>query len=218
MALRPARTIAKHKGQVWARISQKVPRKSYVKGAPRPKIRQYDMGVDKRYEVEATLVCLEDVNIRDNALEAARQTAVKFLEKNILGGFFFKILKYPHLVIREHASLGVAGADRISKGMKLAFGKPKGRMVFVKKGEPLLRVNCYNSGLPYAVRALKKARLKLSGLWTIKTRDITNDKVNLSKSVEGVQMKKIVEEKPKEEVKAQPEAVTASVKEEAAKK
>ncbi len=216
MALRPARTVTTPKGQVWARISQKVPRKSYVKGAPRPKIRQYDMGVDKRFESEVTLVCLEDTNVRDNAVEAARQTTVKFLEKNLLGGFFFKILKYPHLVIREHASLGVAGADRISKGMKLAFGKPKGRMVFVKKGEALLRVNCYNNGLPFAVKGLKKARLKLSGLWVIKTRDLTSDKVNLSKSIEGVQMKKL-EEKPKEEVKAQVENAEAP-KEEPAKK
>ncbi|MGC8850645.1 MAG: 50S ribosomal protein L16 [Candidatus Micrarchaeia archaeon] len=196
MGLRPAKTVRNPQGQVWARISQRTPRKSYVKGAPRPKVRQYDMGVDKRFELECDLVATKDVFLRDNCIEAARQIANKYLEKNLLSNYYFKVLKYPHYVIREHSALGVAGADRISKGMKLAFGRPKGRMAGLYKGEAIFRVRCFKAGLPIVREAIKRARLKLSGDYKLEVRDITNDPANLRRSIEGRAFKKKEEEKP----------------------
>ncbi len=204
MGLRPAKTVRIYQGQPWARISQKKPRKSYVKGAPRPKVRDYLMGVDKRFEIEVDLAATEPIQLRDNALEAARQAANKHLEKNLPGGYFLQILKYPHLVIRESAALGVAGADRISKGMKRAFGRPKGRMARVKLGEAVLRVRTTAGAYPTVREAFARATQKLSGHWKPRVRDITRDPKNLARSLEGTVFK------TKEEVKPVAEAAPAA--------
>jgi large subunit ribosomal protein L10e len=201
MGLRPARTIREYQGQPWARMSNKMPRKSYVKGAPRPKVRQYNMGVDRFYESEVDLISSEDFQIRDNSLEAARQVAVKYLEKHLPGQYYFGIVKYPHLVIREHSALGVAGADRISKGMKRAFGRPKGRMARIKRNENVFVIRVSTKDLGVVGEALRRAKLKMSGRYTEKTIDIRNDPKNRAKIGKEIIMKvKITEEKKKEEV------------------
>lgn len=217
MGLRPARTIREPRGQIWARISQKKPRKSFVKGAPRPKVRQYDMGVDKRFELECMLVSDEHIHLRENAIEAARQITNKYLEKALLTGYYFKVLKYPHYVIREHSALGVAGADRISKGMKLAFGRPKGRMARLRKGDPLMCFRCYRAGLPAVREAARRGRLKLSGSYTLTVRDISKEAWNLAKSAEGKAFKKVEDIKPVAEAAAVPAAGAAAAGAEAGK-
>ncbi|MEW5955021.1 MAG: 50S ribosomal protein L16 [Candidatus Micrarchaeota archaeon] len=197
MGLRPAKSVRNPAAQPWARISQRRPRKSYVKGAPRPKVRQYDMGVDKRFDLEIDLVAQDAVNLRDNAVEAARQMANKYLEKNLLMHYFLKVMHYPHYVIREHSALGVAGADRISKGMKLAFGRPKGRMTPISGGDVVFRARCYYAGLPAVKEGLGRALRKISGKYKIIVRDISKDPANLARSIEGVVFKKKEEEAPK---------------------
>ncbi len=203
MGLRPARTMRKFQGQPWARISNRMPRKSFVKGAPRPKVRQYNMGVDRYYESAADLVAIHDIQLRDNSLEASRQVCVKYLEKNLPGQYYFGILKYPHLVIREHSALGVAGSDRISKGMKLAFGRPKGRMARVRHGDSVFTIRVNAKDLGVVKEAFRRAKLKLSGKFTEKIRDIKQDKKNLAKIGREIVMKvKVTEEKKKEEAPA----------------
>ena len=199
MGLRPARTIRVAQGQQWARISNSKPRKSYVKGAPRPKVRQYEMGTDKYYERRVDLICQYPTHVRDNAMEAARQAANKHLEKTLLvDNYFFRLDKYPHLVIREHSALGVAGADRISKGMKRAFGRPKGRMTRVNKGDPIFTVHCNASAVNDVKVALTRAKLKLSGMYALVVTDITNEAVNLAKKGKAARVAKVkaVEVKP----------------------
>lgn len=221
MALRPARTCRSPRGQPWARVSQKTPRKSFVKGAPNPCVRQYNMGVDRRYEVEATLVALESIQVRDNALEAARQAANKFLEKHLAGNYFLQLVAYPHLVHREHSALGVAGADRISKGMKLAFGRPKGRLARLGEGDVVFVARVMEKDLPLLKQAFSRAEKKMSGKYFLKTRDIRRDPVNLArrehvfKAVEEVVEEKVVEkEKEAEEVKEEKRKEVEKEKEE----
>ncbi len=198
MGLRPARTIREAQGQQWARISSAKPRKSYVKGAPRPKVRQYEMGTDKYYERRVDLVCEYPVHVRDNAIEASRQAANKYLEKTLLvDNYYFRVDKYPHLVIREHSALGVAGADRISKGMKRAFGRPKGRMMRVNKGDSLYTVFCNADVVPEVKIALTRAKLKLSGMYAIVVTDVTNDSVNLAKKGRAARVAKVKVEEVK---------------------
>ncbi|HII39181.1 TPA: 50S ribosomal protein L16, partial [Candidatus Micrarchaeota archaeon] len=202
MGLRPAKTIRRTGTQAWTRISQRRPRKSFVKGAPRPKVRQYDMGVDKRFDFEVDLVAQVPINLRDNAIEAARQMCNKWVEKNLLANYFFKVMHYPHYVIREHSALGVAGSDRISKGMKLAFGRPKGRMAPIRKGDVVFRARCYTAGVPIIKQGFDRALRKMSGLYKIRVCDISKDASNLAKSVAGVAMKKREEAKPVAEAAA----------------
>ncbi len=168
MGLRPAHTIRTPGGQVWSRISQHKPRKSYVKGAPHPKIRRYKVGNrNGNYEIVIDLVSKTNVQLRDNAVEAARATINNLLSKKLLDKYYFRVLRYPHLVLREHAALGVAGADRISSGMKHAFGRPKGRLVMLKKGASLFRIYVAKSAYPIVKTALKRASIKLSGTYSI---------------------------------------------------
>ncbi|MBI5035968.1 50S ribosomal protein L16 [Candidatus Micrarchaeota archaeon] len=194
MGLRPARTIRELRGPPWARISQKKPRKSYVKGAPNVRVRQFNMGTLQYYECELDLVAVNDIQIRDNAVEAARQAANKFLEKHLLDRYFFQIMVYPHLVIREHSALGVAGADRISKGMKKAFGKPKGRMARVRKGTTVFRVLFNKADTANVKSAVTRAKLKLSGTFSLIVKDITKDAANIARRGKVVTMKKKAEE------------------------
>ncbi|MDP3741989.1 MAG: 50S ribosomal protein L16 [Candidatus Micrarchaeota archaeon] len=195
MGLRPARTIREAQGQQWARISTARPRKCYVKGAPRPKVRQYEMGTDKFYTTRVDLICEYPVHVRDNAVEAARQAANKYLEKTLLvDNYFFRVDKYPHLVIREHSALGVAGADRISKGMKRAFGKPKGRMMRVNAGDPLFTVYCNADVVRDVKVGLNRAKLKLSGMYAMKVSDISNEAFNLAKKGRAARTVKVKEE------------------------
>ncbi len=203
MGIRPGKTIRRPVGQPWARFSKHKPRKSFVKGAPHPKVRQYNMGTDKRFEIEVEFVADYPVQLRDNAIEAARQAANKYMEKTLVDNYFFQVVSYPHLVVREHAALGVAGADRISKGMKRAFGKPKGRMARLDSGDVVFRGRLLKKDLPVLKEALRRAQCKLSGKFTLITRDIVGDKVNLIRSIVGRKMKKKEEAKPVAEVAAE---------------
>ncbi|MFH1106596.1 MAG: 50S ribosomal protein L16 [Candidatus Micrarchaeota archaeon] len=209
MVLRPAKTVRRYQGQVWTRISQKTPRKSFIKGAPKPKVRQYNMGVDRFYERQVSLVAVEPIQLRDNAMEAARQVAVKYLEKHLPNQYFMIITKYPHVVIREHSALGVAGADRISKGMKRAFGRPKGRLARIKRGETIFNVRVAAANVAEVKEAFKRAKIKMSGHYTMQVADITKTGWNVAKTGREIVIKaKVTEEKkaeaPKEGAAAAP--------------
>lgn len=204
MGLRPAKTCREVKGQPWARISKKKPRKSFVKGAPNVKVRQFNMGSDQYFDLEVDLVPEKAVQLRDNSIEAARQAINKVMENALVDQFFLQVLKYPHLVLREHTNLGVAGADRISKGMKLAFGRPKGRMARIGAGEAVFRARVMKSALPIVKLAFKRGQLKMSGAFTLLTKDISQAPWNVSKKFRGVVSfrKKVVEAAKTEAVPA----------------
>ncbi len=211
MGLRPARTVREVKAQPWTRISRKKPRKSYVKGAPNSKVRQFNMGSDRYYDLQIELVLEGPIQLRDNAIEAARQAINKHLEKNLQTNYFLQVLKFPHLVIREHAALGVAGADRISKGMKLSFGRPKGRMARIATGEGVFRARVDKSALGVAKVAFKRGQLKLSGHYALIVQDITAQPWNLvkkGKAAVSFKKKEVAVEAKAEE--AAPEAVGAT--------
>jgi large subunit ribosomal protein L10e len=162
MALRPGRCVRRIK-RAWTRISQRVPKKSYIVGVPYPRIHIFEMGAkDKEFDTQVLLQAENSVQIRENALEAARVVANKYLEK-ALGkeGFFMKVLKYPHQILREHSLATGAGADRFSMGMRKAFGKPKGRAVVAYSGETLMVVKVNKNQVEIAKEALRRSSTKL---------------------------------------------------------
>ncbi len=123
--LRPGRTCRTPNSQAWARYSQKKPRKNYIRALPHTSIQIFDMGKDNaEYTTKITLVSDQPIQLRSNALEAARQVANKHLEAAIPARYYLKLLVYPHNVISEHKMAAGAGADRVSRGMSLAFGRP----------------------------------------------------------------------------------------------
>ncbi|MGI0100825.1 MAG: 50S ribosomal protein L16 [Candidatus Micrarchaeaceae archaeon] len=167
--LRPARTMRTPNSQAWARYSLKKPRKNYIRALPHTSLLVFNMGVrSDSYDMEVTLRPQQPIQLRSNSLESARQVANKYLETEIPQGFYFKVLVYPHNVIREHKMATGAGADRISRGMSQAFGRPTFVAARVKEGQPVLMVRTMKTNKPAVMEAFKRAASKLSGTYKIK--------------------------------------------------
>ncbi|HDJ96574.1 MAG TPA: 50S ribosomal protein L16 [Candidatus Aenigmarchaeota archaeon] len=161
MGLRPGRCYHKVK-RPYTRVSKRKPRKSYVVGVPEPKIKRFEFGnVRGDFEVNVWLIAKKDMQIRHNALEAARIILTKTLSKLGNENFFAKILVYPHQVLREHSLATGAGADRFSSGMRKAFGRPIGKAAITRKNQKLILVRVNKDGVKVAKEALKKAGSKL---------------------------------------------------------
>ncbi|MFH0711122.1 MAG: 50S ribosomal protein L16 [Candidatus Aenigmatarchaeota archaeon] len=160
MTLRPGRTTRKIE-RPYTRQSRRTPRKSYVVGVPFPKLHQFEMGSKGDYDTTLWGVAKMHIQIRENALEASRIVATKFLESTLGTNFFMKILVFPHHVIREHAIAQGAGADRFSQGMRRNFGRPQTTAVQIRKDQRIFMLKVNKSNLETAKRALKKASLKL---------------------------------------------------------
>ncbi len=171
MKLRPARTMRSIASQAWSRYSVKKPRKNYVKALPHTSLLIYRMGVEKPgYEIHMTLNADQYIQVRSNSLEAARLTANKYLEREIPGEYFFRIITVPHQVIREKKRATGAGADRLSQGMYMSFGKPVSVAARLKNGQPVFEVKAMSGSRAVAKEALRRASSKLSGTYSIVTR------------------------------------------------
>ena len=161
MPIRPGRTTRQIE-RPFTRQSRRNPRKSYVVGVPFPKTHQFEMGTRGSYNLAVYGLSKQHIQIRDNALEAARIVATKYLEKTLGTNFFMKILVFPHHVIREHSIAQGAGADRFSQGMRRNFGHPIGTAVQAKKGQRLIMLQVNKENFEVAKKALKKIGLKIS--------------------------------------------------------
>jgi large subunit ribosomal protein L10e len=155
MTRKPARMYRSIEGQVYTR-------REYMGGVPNCRITQFDTGnLHAVYPLKLSLGCEEAAQVRDIALEAARVSAVRVLDKAAPNGFRLKVRRYPHQILREHKMAMGAGADRISSGMRLAFGKPVGHAVRAQIGMELLTVYTTHDQLESAKEALRKAAHKL---------------------------------------------------------
>ncbi len=158
MVRKPARMYRRITGPAYTR-------KEFIAGIPQPRIHEFEHGDLKnsdRFEYTLHLVAEEDCQIRHTALEAARVSANKYLMTAVGGtNYYLKIRVYPHHVLREHKMATGAGADRISSGMSMAFGKPVGTAARVKSGETVIIVKVNAQDIEKAKEALKKAKMKL---------------------------------------------------------
>jgi large subunit ribosomal protein L10e len=155
MTRKPARMYRKVEGQVYTR-------QEYMGGIPTCRVTQFDTGnLRQSFPVSLTLGTEEAAQVRDTALEAARVSAVRVLEKTALNEYHLKVRRYPHQILREHKMAMGAGADRISDGMRGAFGKAVGHAVRAQIGSELLTVYTTAAHLADAKEALRKASHKL---------------------------------------------------------
>ena len=155
MTRKPGRMYRKIEGQVYTR-------QEYMGGVPNCRVTQFDTGaLREEFPFELSLSTEEAAQVRDIALEAARVSAVRILEKRAPNGFHLKVRRYPHQILREHKMATGAGADRISDGMRHAFGKTVGHAVRAQIGSELLTVYTTESNIPVAKEALRKAAHKL---------------------------------------------------------
>ncbi len=161
MGLRPAKCYRKLE-RPYTRQSRRKPKKGYVKGVPDKKIHRFEMGDPKKpYKLRAFLVSERGVQIRHNALEAARIATNKYMDVNTgKGNYFIKVLVYPHHVMRENALATGAGADRFSEGMRKSFGKPIGLAAQVSPEQRLLEVRAEQGKEKQIKEALRRASMK----------------------------------------------------------
>jgi len=142
-------------------------RREYITGIPGSKIAQYKMGeVDSNeddYPVQISLIVEEECQIRHGALEASRLSANRFLLKNIgETGYKMILRKFPHQVLRENKQATGAGADRVSDGMRQAFGKPVGTAARIANGDRVFTAWCTVDDAPLVKDAFRRAYNKIS--------------------------------------------------------
>ncbi|MFA5268054.1 MAG: 50S ribosomal protein L16 [Methanoregula sp.] len=135
-------------------------RRKYMGGVPGSKIVQFEMGnLSQEFPLEVDLLVDEACQIRHSALEAARITANRRLMKEVgRSNFHFKVRVFPHHVLRENKQATGAGADRVSEGMRLSFGKAVGTAARVDPNQRIMTV--YSS--PQYLEKIKDA-LRHSG-------------------------------------------------------
>ncbi len=122
------------------------------------------MGNSKKEDFEHSikLVPKADLQIRENALESARLTSNRLLEKNLgTANYFLRISKYPHHIMRNNPIASGAGADRFSTGMKKSFGKPIGQTAQFHKGDSILEVKVDKKNIKLAKKAMHRASMKM---------------------------------------------------------
>lgn len=158
---------------------QPTTRREYMGGVPNPRIIQFDLGNKTgTFPIQVSLRAIEKCNLRHNALEAARISANKTLEKGAGStNYRLKIRLYPHVVLRENKQATGAGADRVSQGMRASYGKNVGTAAQVQRNQIIMTVDTSKQFFPFAKQALRKAGMKLS----------TPCKINIEKGLKLVE-------------------------------
>jgi large subunit ribosomal protein L10e len=168
MGIRPGRAIRDPDKRPYTRYSKKKPRKSYVKAMPHRDIHQFRMGTkNDKFDLEMHLTCINPIILRDNSMESARMATNKYLEKNIVGDFYFIVRVYPHHIVRENKMIAGAGADRLQKGMRKAYGRPVDLAARLCAGTQLFSVYTFKQHEGIVRTAFAHAQRKLSGRYRL---------------------------------------------------
>ena len=146
----------------------------HIKGKPQIKIAKFNSGNKKgKFEYCVQLLINEKVQIRHMAIESTRLAANKTLEKTTgETGYSSRLRIYPHIRLRENKLIAAAGADRLSEGMRRAFGKANSLAARVRQGQVIMEMNVKKEHVEAASSALRKACVKLPGTPTIKVLEI----------------------------------------------
>lgn len=164
--IRKANAYSKRKVVPNTRISKRR-QKSFIKVVPPQKIVKFEMGKISQYKNGKlphilTVVTTEKVQIRHNAFEACRQYINKKLDRELNGQYMFKVVPFPHHIQREHKMLTGAGADRMSSGMQLSFGKSAGKAAILKEEDKIFVLALPNErAVTFARNVIKQIRSKL---------------------------------------------------------
>ncbi|MEW5759805.1 MAG: 50S ribosomal protein L16 [Candidatus Thermoplasmatota archaeon] len=156
--------MSKKPGKMYREIKQQAyTRREYMGGVPANRITQFDMGdPNGNFPLKLSLLSKGNCQIRHTALEATRVVVNKYLVKQ-LGekGFHLKIFPYPHHVLRENKQATGAGADRVSMGMRMSFGKAVGTAARVYVGQRILSIRIGKDKIDIGKEAMRRAKMKL---------------------------------------------------------
>ena len=159
MARKPASMYRRLKGPAYTR-------RKYIGGVPNNRIMQFHVGNRRAAETGQFPVVIElrsdnNCQIRHTALEAARVISNSTI-RNEAGaqGYALRVHTFPHHVLRENKQATGAGADRVSQGMRCAFGKNVGTAARVKRGQRVISLQFTPADYLVAKDALRKASMK----------------------------------------------------------
>ena len=166
--IRKANAYSRRSVTPFTRVSKRR-QKSFIKVVPPQKIVKFEMGKISEYTKGQLpfvlhVISKEKIQIRHNAMEACRQYINKKTDRETNGQYFFKVGVYPHHIQREHKMLTGAGADRMSSGMQLSFGKSVGKAAILKNGSEIFTIAVANERfLPLIRKTLKQIKSKIPG-------------------------------------------------------
>jgi large subunit ribosomal protein L10e len=165
-ALRKAGAYSKMRVRPYTRVSRNK-KNAFIKTIPHNKIVKFTSGDANAYKsgqhkFRVRFISESRVQIRDNALEAARMLITKILERGIPGQYYFAVKIYPHHILRDNKTASGAGADRTSSGMTQSFGVAIGRAAITQAGQEIFFISCTNERAARVARdALKIVKSKL---------------------------------------------------------
>ena len=138
-------------------------RREYMGGMPNPRITQYVLGNKKAdFPLMFSLVAVEECQVRHNALEAARITANRTMDKKAgPSNYRLQVRTYPHVVLRENKQATGAGADRVSQGMRSSWGKIVSIAARVRANQIIMTIETNEQNIDNAKSALRKAGMKI---------------------------------------------------------
>ena len=148
----------------------------HIKGKPQIKIAKFNSGNKKgKFDYCVQLLINEQIQIRHMAIESTRLAANKTLEKTTgETGYSSRLRISQHIRLRENKMIAAAGADRLSDGMRRAFGKANSLAARVKQGQVIMEMNVKKEHVDAAKLALKKACVKLPGTPSINVIELKN--------------------------------------------
>jgi len=195
MGLRPNRCYRKVE-RSYTRHAARVQKKDFIGGVPGVRTRQFVVGNQtKDYDWVIDVKAKENIQIRDNAIEAIRLKLVREFTKQIgKEGWVFKIRVYPFHMLRENKLASGAGADRVSSGMKHAFGKTIGRAVQIKSGDIFLSAVVNTPDLEKTKKILRKIKYKINMAYDLIVSKHTNKRLSGRKKWTRETKKAVVEE------------------------
>jgi len=171
MAVRRAKAYSKKKITSFTRKSQKVKHLNYIKAVPAQKISKFNMGNIPKYNKGEfknviEIISLMHVQIRDLALEAARQFVHNQIEKHMpVENYYMSCRGYPHQVIRNNKIYsGGSKGERVQSGMAHSYGTAEGRSAVFRVGQPIFVIAFENKKDTAFLRELcRSASPKLPG-------------------------------------------------------
>src|ERR687891_529907 len=137
-------------------------RREYISGKPQSKIAKFSSGQpSNNYDFKIELLVTENIQLRHNALEAARLAANKRMAQGGETTFFSMLRVYPHVLLRENKMIATAGADRLQEGMRRAFGKSTGLAARIRPGQVMIEAHVTAANLNLAKEGFKMAASKI---------------------------------------------------------
>ncbi|HJL96608.1 MAG TPA: 50S ribosomal protein L16 [Candidatus Poseidoniaceae archaeon] len=167
MARKPASMYRRLKGPAYTR-------RKYIGGVPNNRIMSFHAGNRVAAETGQFKVIMElradnSCQIRHTALEAARVISNSTIRKVAgMQGYALRVHTFPHHVLRENKQATGAGADRVSQGMRCAFGKNVGTAARVKRGQRVISLQVEPEHYLVARDALRKANMKFPTPCTVR--------------------------------------------------